>query len=134
MAGVIAPDIKLVAGDGAEHDHFGYSVSISGSTAIVGAQWHDHNGPDSGAAYIFERLDSGWTEVAKLTGSDPGPDQFGYSVAISDGPGTGSASGYNLNGGTKVNVIDQQGDWVRLDMPQGVGETWVPAAAVESVS
>ena len=56
------------------------------------------------------------------------------SVAISDGPGAGSASGYNLNGGTKVNVIDQQGEWVRLDMPQGAGEIWVPAESVEPVT
>ena len=56
------------------------------------------------------------------------------SVAISDGPGTASTSGYNLTGGTKVNVIDQINDWVRLDRPQGAGEVWVPAEAVESVS
>lgn len=53
------------------------------------------------------------------------------SVAISDGPGTGTDSGYSLNGGTKVHVVDQQGDWIRLDVPQGAGETWVPADAVE---
>jgi hypothetical protein len=56
------------------------------------------------------------------------------SVAISDSPGASSASGYHLTGGTKVNVIDQVGDWIRLDTPQGAGESWVPAAAVESVS
>jgi hypothetical protein len=56
------------------------------------------------------------------------------SVAISDSPGASSTTGYNLNGGTKVNVIDQLGDWVRLDMPQGAGETWVPAEAVEPVT
>jgi hypothetical protein len=55
------------------------------------------------------------------------------SVAISDSPGAAPA-GYSLNGGTKVNVVDRLGDWVRLDMPQGAGETWVPADAIEPVT
>lgn len=56
------------------------------------------------------------------------------SVAISDGPGTGSVTGYNLNGGARVHVIEQQGDWLRLALPQTVGETWVPADAVEPLT
>jgi len=56
------------------------------------------------------------------------------SVAISDSPGTSNPSGYHLTGGTKVNVIDRVGDWVRLETPQGAGERWVPAEAVEPVT
>ncbi len=56
------------------------------------------------------------------------------SVAISDGPRTGSTTGYSLAGGTEVNVIGHSGDWVRLDMPQGAGEAWVPEDAVEPVT
>ena len=32
---------KLLASDGADGDYFGRSVDISGTTAIVGAHWHD---------------------------------------------------------------------------------------------
>jgi hypothetical protein len=56
------------------------------------------------------------------------------SVAISDSPGVNNPSGYHLTGGTEVSVIDQLGDWVRLDMPQGAGESWVPAESVEPVT
>jgi Bacterial SH3 domain/Tetratricopeptide repeat len=56
------------------------------------------------------------------------------SVAISDSPGANGTPGLSLTGGTKVQVIDQQGDWVRVDSPQGMGETWVPAQAVEPVT
>ena len=55
------------------------------------------------------------------------------SVAISDGPGPGGATKYALNEGTKVNVLDQQGDWVRLALP-GAGESWVPASAIEPLT
>ena len=75
---------KLAASDGAEEDGFGWSVAISGATAIVGAFYDDDNGTDSGSAYIFEETDSGWTEAAKLDASDGADeDGFGISVAIS---------------------------------------------------
>jgi hypothetical protein len=77
---------KLTASDGAVSDQFGYSVSISGDTAIVGAYLDDDAGSGSGSAYIFENVSSGGsaqTESAKLTASDGATeDYFGYSVSI----------------------------------------------------
>jgi hypothetical protein len=73
---------KLTASDGAEYDAFGH-VSISGDYAIVGAMGDNENGQNSGSAYIFERIGSSWTQVAKLTASDGAAyDHFG-SVSIS---------------------------------------------------
>jgi hypothetical protein len=78
---------KLLPGDGAESDDFGYSVSISGDTAIVGAMWDDDNGSSSGSAYIFSRDQGGadnWGQVKKLLpGDGAAGDYFGYSVSIS---------------------------------------------------
>jgi hypothetical protein len=82
---------KLTAGDGAEDDQFGTSVSISGDTAIVGAPWNNGPPPDEtsnlGAAYIFSRNEGGadnWGQVQKLTAGDAAySDAFGYSVSIS---------------------------------------------------
>ena len=45
---------KLTAGDAAAFDFFGFSVSISGDTVLVGAQGDDDAGTASGSAYIFE--------------------------------------------------------------------------------
>ncbi|MCH8164229.1 MAG: FG-GAP repeat protein, partial [Planctomycetes bacterium] len=45
---------KLLATDGAAVDGFGFSVAISGATAIVGALRDDDNGNDSGSAYLFD--------------------------------------------------------------------------------
>jgi hypothetical protein len=75
---------KLTASDGDDLDYFGYSVSISGDTAIVGAHREDQNGADVGSAYIFERDAGSWSELTKLTASDGSDgDNFGYSVSIS---------------------------------------------------
>ena len=46
--------VKLLPNDGAADDHFGWSVAISGATAIVGAYWDDDNGTNSGSAYLFD--------------------------------------------------------------------------------
>ena len=75
---------KLTASDAAAGDEFGRSVSISGDTIIVGANSNDSVGPDSGAAYVFTRSGTTWTQQAKLTASDASAgDFFGYSVSIS---------------------------------------------------
>ncbi|MEE2906684.1 MAG: FG-GAP repeat protein, partial [Planctomycetota bacterium] len=76
---------KLIASDGAAVDEFGYSLAISGTTALVGAPWNDDNEANSGSAYIFEQQQDGsWLETAKLLAFDgAGDDRFGYSVAIS---------------------------------------------------
>ncbi len=79
---------KLTASDGAANNYFGFSVSISGSTIVVGAMNASINSaPGQGAAYVFVEPGSGWAngnETAKLTASDGGMnDFFGYSASVS---------------------------------------------------
>ncbi|MEE8154748.1 MAG: FG-GAP repeat protein [Phycisphaerales bacterium] len=77
---------KLLADDGASEDLFGFSVAISGTTAIVGALWDDDNGIDSGSAYLFDTTTG--LQIDKLLPNDGAPsDIFGASVAISGPPG-----------------------------------------------
>jgi cyclophilin family peptidyl-prolyl cis-trans isomerase len=80
---------KLTADDGAQSDKFGWSVSIDGHYAIIGAIWDDDDGTNSGSAYIFEHnsVDPDiWNQVTKLTALDAAAgDYFGYSVAIGGG-------------------------------------------------
>jgi len=54
---------KLLPDDGVADDQFGYSVAISGSTAIVGAFLDDDNGDRSGSAYLFDLGGCGGTCV-----------------------------------------------------------------------
>jgi hypothetical protein len=80
-------------------DEFGYSVSISGDTIVVGAWWEDSNqttitnGPgassnnsasNSGAAYVFVRSGTNWSQQAYLKAPNAeANDWFGFSVSIS---------------------------------------------------
>lgn len=80
---------KLVASDRASEDFFGHSVSISGTTAIIGAPREDEDSdglnsiPNTGSVYVFELQSGNWTETAKLTVSERAEyDNFGYSLDI----------------------------------------------------
>ncbi|HKQ46449.1 MAG TPA: FG-GAP repeat protein [Phycisphaerae bacterium] len=125
--------IKLTGSDAAASDQFGYSVSISASTAVIGAPFDDNSGgTDAGAAYVFTGSGAVWTEQAKLTPLDAAAsDQFGFSVAVSGdtavvgayldnhagGSDAGSAYVFVRSGTTwteqaKLIALDAQGsDW-----------------------
>lgn len=72
-------EAKLDAQDTSSSSLFGSSVKISGDLAIIGAPGKNYN---KGAAYIFKRENSVWTEFTKLDLPDNAY-QFGASVAIS---------------------------------------------------
>ena len=75
---------KLTAADGATGAEFGYSVALSGDTAVIGAARDDDKGDDSGSAYVFTRSGADWSQQAKLTAADGAEgDVFGISVAFS---------------------------------------------------
>ena len=81
---------KLLASDGAVSDFFGFSVSIHGNIALVGAYQHPSNGSSTGSVYIyhFNPNTSGWDEGQELRASDGAAgDVFGISVSISGAPG-----------------------------------------------
>jgi hypothetical protein len=77
---------KLIADDPEWGDDFGISVSLSGDMALVG----DHlEGGDAGAAYVFARTGTSWSQVTKLVASNPlsnlNDGHFGASVSLSGG-------------------------------------------------
>lgn len=70
--------------DAAQTDQFGRSVALSGETAVVGAPMHDTTGGlNAGAAYVFQRSGTEWSQQANLTASDGAfDDRFGTAVAL----------------------------------------------------
>jgi len=73
----------LTASDGAASDNFGVSVAIDGNTVVVGAWFADPTFTDQGAAYVFVRSGTTWSQQQKLFAIDgAGGDLFGGSVAI----------------------------------------------------
>ena len=131
---------KLTASDGLSGDNFGKTVHISGTSVIVGSQKNQSNG----AAYIFTRSGSTWTQQAKLTASDGAADDyFGTSVVIDgddaiigafiDNSGAGSAYIFTRSGSTwsqqaKLTASDaQSGD--RLGMAVDINNDYAIVGA-----
>ena len=91
------------ASNAAATDDFGYSMTLSGNTLVVGADEEDSSasgvngdqlndsGIGTGAAYVFTRSGTTWSQQAYLKASNPGAfvegadsgDHFGFSVAMS---------------------------------------------------
>ncbi|HEX2573340.1 MAG TPA: cadherin-like beta sandwich domain-containing protein [Polyangia bacterium] len=110
------------AGDG-----FGVSVALSGDTLIVGAPGESSGssgvGGDqtsnvassSGAAYVFVRTGTTWTQQAYIKSPDPDTDdQFGTSVAVDGntlavGARWESSSATGINGDIFNNSLQQSG-------------------------
>lgn len=84
----------LKAANAGAGDNFGFHVAVSGDTAIVGAILEDgsattvngnsnNDATDSGAAYVFSRTGTIWSQQAYLKPNNTGAgDYFGYRVAV----------------------------------------------------
>jgi len=103
---------KIVASDREDGDRFGFSVSISGDYAIIGAEMEDENvsggsyASDAGSAYIFHREGTIWAEQQKIVAFDrTANDYFGYSVSISGDYAIIGAygEGHDVSGGNFLN-------------------------------
>ena len=112
------PKGRINASDTTDFSYFGTSLSVSGSTIVVGAYAvNDY----TGAAYVFVQPASGWSgshsQTAKLTASDGKIfDAFGGAVAISGNTvAVGAPQNNNGFGGAYVFVEPASG-WT--DMTQ----------------
>ncbi len=84
------------------YDYFGYSVAISGETAVVGGRVTNPPSTGQGAAYIYTKTTAGWSTIPAATLPDPAVtanDYFGYSVTVSGTTAVVGASGTNSDQG-----------------------------------
>ena len=120
---------KLTASDGAGNDQFGYSVSVSGDTVVVGAPIDESS---RGSAYVFVKPSGGWsnmTQTAKLTASDGmGNDRFGHFVSVSGDTVVVGAPIDESSRGSAYVFVKPGADWVdmtqtaKLTASEGVGD------------
>jgi hypothetical protein len=127
----------LKASNTGENDNFGWSVAISGDTAVVGAYGEssaatgvdnttpgqaDDSASNSGAAYVFVRSGSTWTQQAYLKASNTGAnDNFGASVAVT---GDTALIGAQYEGSAATG-IDNQSPGQADDSANGSGAAYV---------
>jgi hypothetical protein len=92
-----AQQAYLKASNPGPSDRFGYSVAISGDTIVIGAPFEDssatdingvqddESAQDAGAAYVFVRRGTNWTQQAYLKPSSIPVDNyyFGWSLSVS---------------------------------------------------
>jgi hypothetical protein len=94
-SGVVTESAKLIDSD--NQYGFGNSVSLSGTSGLVGAKYATGgNGIYEGAAYVYRNLDTATgtvTQNVKLVASDGASNnQFGYSVSMSGNVGLVAAT------------------------------------------
>jgi hypothetical protein len=108
-------------------DNFGVDLALSGNTLVVGASSEDSasvgvNGaqgsnaaPESGAAYVFVRSGSTWSQQAYLKASNTESfDGFGFTVAVSGdtvlvGAGGEDSNANAVNGNQSNNLLTSAG-------------------------
>ena len=118
----ITQQAYLKASETGVGQQFGHAVAISGETVVVGARYDssdasgingdplNNNAEDSGAAYVFVRSGTTWTQQAYLKASNSGSlDNFGTSVAIAGETIVVGATGEDSNAtgvnGNQINDI-----------------------------
>ena len=120
---------EITASDAQHQDNFGHSVDLNSDATyiIAGAPNEDTGGSNAGAAYIFSRSGSTWSQQAKLTASDAQADDFfGYSVSINS-DGTFAAVGAYLEDGGAGNPISSAGAIYTF---KRTGSTWTQVSKI----
>lgn len=83
---------KLLPNDGVENDFFASSIAIDKGVVAIGSANSDHNGSNSGSAYLFDA--STGAQLFKLLPNDGSAfDFFGGSIAIDNGTVVVGATG-----------------------------------------
>jgi hypothetical protein len=112
---------KLLGSTIQDNWHFGHSVALHGDIAVVGTMRDEHQGFETGSAYVYQRSGGTWIEQDWLIASDAASgDRYGRSsdvegdyIAIGshlhDGIGADSGSAYIYerdDNGTPGDVLD----------------------------
>ena len=122
-------EAKLIPNDPLAQASFGRSVAMSsdGSRVIVGAAYQTNGSYSAaGAAYIFLRAVSSWSQEVKLTQTDPAADdRFGMSVGFD-----ASATRAVISAHMKSTTSTSQGGIVYVFSRSGT--TWTQEAEIQA--
>ena len=117
----------IKASNSGNEDGFGYALDVDADTLVVGAlnersaaagvnaDQTNNSASDAGAAYVFVRQGTDWSQQAYLKSSNPGAgDNFGYAVAVSGdrvviGAQAEASSATGINGDGALNDAEDGG-------------------------
>ena len=120
-----ALEATLQPADVTAFTYFGWSVAIDGDTIVVGALGDDSGGlPNRGAAYVFVRGGSTWSQQAKLLmPNGQAGDEAGASVAV-DGDTLAVGAPYH----DVASSVDFGATWVFVR----TGTSWTSQAEIDN--
>jgi tetratricopeptide (TPR) repeat protein len=112
---------------------FVFMLILTG-TAEVGSRWR--NGLRYSLVAVTVVLVASVLALGSFLYAGSGPSD-GVIVApvvdVTSGPGSQYATAFSLHSGAEVDLLETRGSWVRLALPGGELEGWVPDGAVEAV-
>ncbi|NKI36028.1 hypothetical protein HFP89_12730 [Wenzhouxiangella sp. XN79A] len=129
-------------------DEFGASLALDGDTLVVGAPAEDGAAPgvdgddasndarDSGAAYVFVRDGTTWSQQAYLKATNPDiQDDFGNAVALrGDRIVVGSPGEDSSSNGVDANPLDNEAPAAgAVYVFDRFGTTWTPSAYIKAL-
>ena len=120
-------ETKLVASDNQSEVYFGYSVSVSGDTVVIGSPLDNDNGTYSGSLYVYKLVEGNWLETKLLASDGSGYDNFGFSVDVLGDTIVAGArwDGDNGTSSGSVYVFDFNGKyWEETKLLSSDGETF----------
>jgi hypothetical protein len=112
-SGAPQPDIAL-------QDHYGYSISIEGNVAVIGAPANDDQNVNAGKVFVYEKSNGQWQLISELSQELADAQiQFGKTVLVKDGiilVGVPGFNGFGLaqEGRVEVYKRNEQG-WVWIN-------------------
>lgn len=125
-----------LAGTSSVEAHFGAAVAIEGDTIAATAVDETSSGTarGAGAAYVFARSGTAWTQQARLTASNSeANDHFGTSVALSGGVlavGAAGEDSTSLGGATDNGAVDAGAVYVFVSS----GTAWSQQAGLKAAN
>lgn len=127
-----ATKFVLTADDGADGDAFGSDVAVGNGRIVVGANYSDASGTDSGAAYIYTL---GGNLIKKIIPTDSAQqDYLGTSCTVGNGRIVIGAYGNDDNGLTSGSayIYDLYGNnEIKINAPDGVaGDSFGKSVAI----
>jgi hypothetical protein len=120
---------RLTASDPDAADLFGNAVALRGDSLLVGAFNDDAGGDNAGAAYLFVREGTTWTQRARLAAANANDlDFFGNAVALGDRTAlVGAYTNSNAEGAAYLYTI--KNPFLTLTTPNG-GEVFVRGTTI----
>ena len=113
--GIWVQTARLEASSTSSSDHFGVDLGISNETIVVGSYFEDSIASNSGAVYVYKKINGIWQEQTILKASNAGEnDTFGRSVSISGntivvGASRESSNAIGINGNGLDNSLNHSG-------------------------